>query len=73
MSLENVKVKFKELNISPQEFRPCTEEEVEKIEQSFNSPLPNVYRAFLLWIGHGYMVICDMNLMVWGKLLYNYI
>lgn len=54
MNFERVKAHFDELNIvAPFERKSCTEAEVNALEQSLLHPLPQAYRQFLLWMGHG--------------------
>lgn len=54
MYLDNLKVRFAELNIvRSDELLPCTEEEVRSLEQQLGISLPDAYKEFLLWMGHG--------------------
>lgn len=54
MYLDNLKAQLAELNlVDSDEFSPCTEEEVSSLEQQLGMPLPDAYKEFLLWMGHG--------------------
>ncbi len=45
---------MEQLKIVPaHELLPCTEEEVRVIEEQLKLRLPEAYRSFLLWMGHG--------------------
>ncbi|MGB0385538.1 MAG: SMI1/KNR4 family protein [Ardenticatenaceae bacterium] len=54
MSFEKVKARFEELElVASFERKGCTEAEVNLLEQSLLQTLPQAYRKFLLWMGHG--------------------
>lgn len=54
MTFDKVKDKFEELDlVTCDEFQACTETEVNVLEKSLLHPLPQAYRNFLLWMGHG--------------------
>ncbi len=54
MYLDNLKARLVELGfVSSNELLPCTEEEVSSIEQKLGIFLPDAYKEFLLWMGHG--------------------
>lgn len=52
MYLDYARELFAQLPIAAEDIHPCTEEEVEQLEQQAGDVLPAVYREFLLWIGH---------------------
>ena len=52
--LEKAKARFEKLRIvRPDQLRPCTEEEVRRLGQQVGLSLPEAYKEFLLWMGHG--------------------
>jgi len=54
MGLSRVKARVETLGIIPQdEIQPCSEAEVHALEQRLGLLLPEVYKEFLLWMGHG--------------------
>lgn len=54
MYLDKVKERLKEQNlVSPNEFFPCSPDEVIWSEQQLGISLPKAYQEFLLWMGHG--------------------
>jgi hypothetical protein len=54
MYLDAVKARVKELDLfKPGEVLPCTEKEVQDLERGAGLALPQAYREFLLWMGHG--------------------
>ena len=54
MYLDAVRARLAALGfVSPVEMGPCSEREVELLERHLGLPLPQAYREYLLWIGHG--------------------
>jgi hypothetical protein len=54
MYLDKVKERLRALNfIHPDEFLPCSEDEVNALEHHSGLSLPEAYKEFLLWMGHG--------------------
>src|SRR6266481_1526061 len=54
MYLDGVKARFEELHLVRREkIIPCTEREIQLLEQQLGLPLPGAYQEFLLWMGHG--------------------
>jgi hypothetical protein len=52
--LDRVKKRLDELYmLPPAELKPCTEEEIVELEQRLGVKLPQAYREYLLWMGHG--------------------
>ncbi len=50
--LDRIKARLDELHfIPPKGLKPCTEEEVVRLEQARSVKLPQAYREFLLWMG----------------------
>lgn len=39
--------------IPPEDLLPCTHQEVRLIEKEIGASIPEAYKEFLLWIGHG--------------------
>jgi hypothetical protein len=54
MYLNKVKARFGELSIvHPDDILPCTEDEISILEEQVGLSLPEAYKEFLLWMGHG--------------------
>lgn len=53
MFLDRVMARLVEQGVNIQEFQPCTEQEVQELEQQLERRLPAAYREFLLIMGHG--------------------
>lgn len=54
MYLDHVKARFYELHIAlAEQVQPCTLREVQALQQQVETQLPEAYREFLLWMGHG--------------------
>ncbi len=53
MYLDRVKERVQELHLLAQNVVwPCTEQEIEQLEEWLNIELPAAYKEFLLWMGH---------------------
>lgn len=61
MYLSKAKTRFEELGLASSECIPCTIEEVLALEQRLNLSLPEAYKEFLLWMGHGSPVLKGTN------------
>src|SRR4028118_253633 len=53
MYLDQVIARLVEQDVDTQEFQPCSEQEVQELEQQLERQLPAAYREFLLTMGHG--------------------
>jgi hypothetical protein len=53
MYLDRVIARLVEQGVDLKEFKPCTEQEVQELEQQLERRLPAAYREFLLTMGHG--------------------
>ncbi|HEX8033642.1 MAG TPA: SMI1/KNR4 family protein [Ktedonobacterales bacterium] len=54
MYLDAVRARLAALGfVSPAEMLPCSEREVEILERHLGVTLPQAYKEYLLWIGHG--------------------
>lgn len=54
MNLIKSKAKFSSYGrVTTTRVQSCTEEEVRLLEKNLNCRLPDAYREFLLWMGHG--------------------
>lgn len=52
MYIERVVARLVDQGVDPQEFQPCTEQEVQELERQLERRLPLAYREFLLTMGH---------------------
>ena len=54
MYLDVVRVRLDALGfVSPAEMVPCSEHEAQRLERYLGVRLPQAYKEYLLWIGHG--------------------
>jgi hypothetical protein len=72
MYIKEAKKLVKELNfISPEDIKPCTEQDIMDLEKNLGFKLPEAYKEFLLWAGHKLGKMFKEDLIYYNDVIQN--